>query len=39
MLGIPIVEGWGMTELGGSVFCSTYWEYRNVTQGGVTNLT
>ncbi|MCQ2820884.1 MAG: AMP-binding protein, partial [archaeon] len=35
MLGIPIVEGWGMTELGGSAFASNYYDHKNLSQGGV----
>lgn len=35
LLSVPIVEGWGCTELGGSGFASTYLEYYNHTQGGV----
>lgn len=35
MIGVPIVEGWGMTELTGSAFASNYNDLTNMTAGGV----
>ena len=35
MLGVPIVEGWGMTELAGSPFCTNYFDPLNLSNGGV----
>ena len=35
LLSVPIVEGWGCTELAGSAFASSFYEYLNNTQGGV----
>jgi long-chain acyl-CoA synthetase len=34
-LGVPVVEGLGMTELSGSPFCTNYNDYTNFTAGGV----
>ena len=35
MIGVPIVEGWGMTELTGPAFASNYRDLTNNTSGGV----
>ena len=35
-LGVPIIEGLGMTELAGSAFCTNYNDVTNYTAGGVT---
>ena len=35
MIGVPIVEGWGMTELTGPAFASNYKDLTNITSGGV----
>jgi len=34
-LGVPVVEGLGMTEVAGSPFCTNYNDYTNYTAGGV----
>ena len=34
-LGVPVIEGLGMTELSGSPFCTNYNDYTNFTAGGV----
>ena len=34
-LGVPIMEGLGMTELSGSAFCTNYHDLTNLTAGGV----
>ena len=35
MIGVPIVEGWGMTELTGPAFASSYYDLTNNKSGGV----
>ena len=34
-LGVPVIEGMGMTEVAGSPFCTNYNDYTNFTAGGV----
>ena len=34
-LGVPVIEGLGMTEVSGSPFCTNYNDYTNLTAGGV----
>ena len=34
-LGVPVVEGLGMTELSGSPFCSNFNDWNNFTAGGI----
>ena len=34
-LGVPVIEGLGMTEVSGSPFCTNYNDYTNFTAGGV----
>ena len=35
LLGVPILEGWGMTELSGPAFATSYYDLSNDTAGGV----
>ena len=39
LLSTPIAEGYGMTELSGSAFCTNCYDLSNITQGGVTSST